>query len=304
MLRRIATFAGALLATASLGSPARAAEFYAGGTFVQSLGRDNSSGQIITNQRSVVGSDGDSSLGYGLTLGFGFDFEEVLPKKWDSWGTGFRVESEFIYGRAWDFVSDTRDVTTLALTPHHFFNEVEVWTFMPVNLFIDVPLRRPLSKIFGRVPRLEPFDLSFGFGAGVSHVQIDAFDNIGEARDGVYKFSVQGNFAVSYELSERTKVQFGYRYLDLGKTDAVLEFLGTNNQAGLLDLDLRAHELVLSARYAFHQKPLSEMEFPWPDSWPRWLGGDGEDAPKRVKPKKPKKKRKWLPDWLGGRRGP
>ncbi|MBM4385169.1 MAG: hypothetical protein FJ091_17595 [Deltaproteobacteria bacterium] len=197
MRRRLATFAGALLAAASLAPAAHAAEFYAGGTFLQSLGRDNSTGEIIANQRRVVGSDGDSSLGYGVTIGFGFEFEEVLPQKWDSWGTAFRVESEFIYGRQWDFVSDTRDTATGASTP---------------------------------VPPV---------------------------------------------------------------------------QVGELDLDLRAHEFVLSARYAFHQKPLAEMEFPWPDSWPRWLGGDGEkDAPKRAKPQKPKKKRKWLPSWLGGRRGP
>jgi opacity protein-like surface antigen len=306
MLRRLATIAGALLATAGLAPSAHAAEFYASGVFMQSLGRDNSSGEVITNQRRVVGSDGDSSLGYGLTLGFGFDFEEVLPQKWNSWGTAFRVESEFVYGRQWDFVSNTRDDATGVFTPHHFFNEVDVWTFMPVNLYIDVPLRRPLSKIFGRVPRLEPFDLSFGFGAGVSHVHIDAFDNIGEAIDGVYKFSFQGNFAVSYELNERTELQFGYRYLDLGKTDATLNLINTQPPVpvGELDLDLRAHELVFSVRYAFHKKPLSEMEFPWPDSLPRWLGGDGEKKREAQKPKKPKKKRKWLPSWLGGRRGP
>ena len=304
MRRRLATFASALLVAASLAPAARAAEFYAGGTLVQSLGRDNSTGDVVAGLRRVVGSDGDSSIGYGLTAGFGFSFEEVLPQNWNSWGTAFRVESEFIYGREWDFVSNTVDAAN-TLTPDRFFNEVEVWSFMPLNLYIDVPLRRPLSKIFGRVPRLEPFDLSFGFGAGVTHVHINAFDNIGDARDAVYKFSFQGTFAVSYELSERTKLQFGYRYLDLGKTDAVLEFRGTENPVGLLELDLRAHELVLSARYAFHQKPLSEMEFPWPDSMPRWLGGDGKKgAPKRNKPVKPKKKRKWLPSWLGGRRGP
>jgi opacity protein-like surface antigen len=303
MLRRMHQFAGALLMAVALAPATQAAEFYASGEFMQSLGRDNSSGTIATSLPiTVLGSDGDSSLGYGLAVGFGFEFEEVLPKKWNSWGTAFRIESEFVYGREWEFVSNTEDPTGVPL-PHHFFNEVKAWSFMPVNLYIDVPLRRPMSKIFGRVPMLEPVDLSFGFGAGVSHVHINAFDNIGEAVDGVYKFAFQGNVALSYEFSERTKLQFGYRYLDLGATDANLVFVPRSDPptaAGLVDLDLKAHEFVLSARYAFHQKPLEDMHFPLP----RWLTGDDSRPPPKAK--KPGKKRDWfkLPRWLGGKRGP
>ena len=302
MLRRIQTFAVALLALGGLAASARAAEFYANGTFMQSLGRDNSSGTIEVLPVTVLGSDGDSSLGYGLGIGFGFDFDEVLPDRRDTWGTAFRIEAEFVYGREYEFVSNTEDPAGDPL-PRHFFDEAKAWTFMPVNLFIDVPLRKPISKIFGRVPRLEPFDFSFGFGAGLSHVHINAFDNTAHAVDGVYKFAFQGNVALSYEVNEKMKVQFGYRYLDLGATDADLLFDGTNVSAGSVDLDLYSHELVLALRYGFDQKPLSEMEFPWPDSWPRWLGGAGGEK-KPAKPKKPKKERHWLPTWLGGKRGP
>jgi opacity protein-like surface antigen len=300
MLRRIAWFAGTLLVACVVAPSARAAEFYVNGTFMQSLGRDSSSGLIEANTLRVLGSDGDSSLGYGIGIGFGFDFDEVLPKKWNSWGTAFRVESEFVYGREWDFVSHTEDAQGQP-TPHKFFDEVKAWTFMPVNLYIDVPIRRPLSKIFGRVPRLEPFDFSFGFGAGISHVHINAFDNIGNARDSVYKFAFQGNAALTYEINERTRLQVGYRYLDLGSTDAELQFNGTNVDAGEVDLDLYAHEIVLAVRYGFHQKPLSEMEFPWPDWMPRWLGGETTEQ-KAKKPQKPKKNRRWFkrPSWLGG----
>jgi len=303
MLRRLAWFAGSLLAACVLAPSLHAAEFYANGTFMQSLGRDNSSGEIEVLPLTVLGSDGDSSLAYGLGIGFGFDFDEVLPKKWNSWGTAFRVESEFVYGREYEFVSHTEDPAGDPVE-QNFFDEVKAWSFMPVNLYIDVPLRRPLSKIFGRVPRLEPFDFSFGFGLGVSHVHINAFDNTAHAVDSVYKFAFQGNAALSYEINERTKLQFGYRYLDLGSTDADLRFDNTTppgNEAGEVDLDLHSHEVVLAVRYGFHQKPLSEMEFPWPDWMPRWLGGaSGEKQPQ--KPPKPKKKRRWLerPTWLGG----
>jgi opacity protein-like surface antigen len=299
MLRRIRCFAVALLALALLAPSAQAAELYLNGTFMQSLGRDNSSGVIQDNVARVLGSDGDSSVGYGLGVGFGFDFEEVLPRKWDAWGTAFRIEGEFVYGREYEFVSNTVDPTTGDPLPRKFFDEVKVWSVMPVNLFIDVPLRRPMSKIFGRVPRLEPFDFSFGFGAGVSHVHINAFDNTGNARDSVYKFTFQANAALSYELNERTKIQFGYRYLDLGATDADLEFNNTNIQIGTVNLDLKAHEFVLAARWAFDRKPLADMDIPMP----RWLGGDG-GGPAKAKPEKPKKKRRWWPRWLGGRRGP
>jgi opacity protein-like surface antigen len=296
MLRKLRGFASALLALVGFAHSAHAAELYLNGTFMQSLGRDNSSGTIAVANIDVLGSDGDSSLGYGLALGFGFEFDEVLPKQWDAWGTAFRIEGEFVYGREWEFVSNTRDQNGDPLQ-HNFFTEVEVWSVMPVNLYIDVPLRRPISKLFGRVPRLEPFDFSFGAGVGVSHVHINAFDNIAHARDSVYKFSFQANTALSYEVNERTKIQLGYRYLDLGATDADLIFDASNNgtpgEAGEIDLDLRAHEIVLSARWAFDQKPLAEMNLPWPS----WLGGDGgEDGPKRQRPKKPRKKR-WYWPW-------
>jgi opacity protein-like surface antigen len=277
MLRRIRDFAGVLLALACLAPSAHAAELYLNGTFMQSLGRDNSSGEIQDNVARVLGSDGDSSLGYGLALGFGFEFAEVLPKKWDAWGTAFRIEGEFVYGREYEFVSNTEDPITGDPLPRKFFDEVKAWTVMPINLYIDVP--------------------------GVSHVHINAFDNTGNARDTVYKFAFQANTALSYEINERTKIQFGYRYLDLGATDADLEFNGTNVEIGTLELDLKSHEIVLAARWAFDQKPLSEMDIPMP----RWLGGDGwwgDDQPERQKPKKPTKKRRWWPTWLGGKRGP
>jgi hypothetical protein len=152
-----------------------------------------------------------------------------------------------------------------------------------------------MSKIFGRVPRLEPFDFSFGFGAGIAHVHINAFDNTAHAVDAVYKFAFQANAALSYEINERTKLQFGYRYLDLGATDANLLFDNTTVSAGKVNLDLKAHEFVLAARWAFDQKPLAEMTIPWP----HWLGGGDADKPKPQKPKK-----HWWPRWLGGRRGP
>jgi opacity protein-like surface antigen len=304
MLRRIRSFAGALLALACLAHSAGAAELYLNGTFMQSLGRDNSSGTIQVANIDVLGSDGDSSVAYGLALGFGFEFAEVLPKRWDAWGSAFRIEGEFVYGREYEFVSHTRDANGDPVQ-HRFFDEAKTWTFMPANLYIDVPLRRPMSKLFGRVPRLEPFDFSFGFGAGVSHVHVNAFDNYAHAVDSVYKFAFQANSALSYEVNERTKIQLGYRYLDLGATDARLIFDASNNgtpgEAGIIDLDLKAHEIVLAARWAFDQKPLSEMDIPLP----RWLGGDGgDDGPRKHKPKKPKKKRRWWPTWLGGQREP
>jgi opacity protein-like surface antigen len=302
MLRRFHQFASALLVVACSAPAARAAELYLNGTFMQSLGRDNSSGDIENGFKTVLGSDGDSSLGYGLGVGFGFDFDEVLPKTWDAWGTAFRIEGEFVYGREYEFLSNVAEGPNLpnpgALTGEHFFDEVKAWTIMPINLYIDIPLRKPMSKIFGRVPRLEPFDFSFGFGAGVSHVHINAFDNTAHAVDSVYKFTFQANTALSYEVNERVKIQLGYRYLDLGATDANLLFDGTTLSAGTVDLDLHSHEIVLAARWAFHQKPLADMKIPMP----RWLGGDG--APQKYKPTKPTKKRRWWPRWLGGKSQP
>jgi len=300
MLRRFHHFAAALLVLACSATSARAAELYLNGTFMQSLGRDNSSGKIEVLPVTVLGSDGDSSLGYGLGVGFGFDFKEVLPHEWDAWGTAFRIEGEFIYGREYKFVSDTEDPAGQSL-PRHFFDVAKAWTLMPINLYIDVPLRKPMSKIFGRVPRLEPFDFSFGFGAGVSHVDINAFDNTAHARDTVYRFTFQANAALSYEVNEQIKIQLGYRYLDLGATDADLLFDGTTTPAGIVNLDLYSHEFVLVTRWAFHQKPLAEMKIPMP----RWLGGDGGDgSPQKHKPKKPTKKHRWWPRWLGGKSEP
>lgn len=290
MRRQLGRFAGLLLACAAAAQPALAADLYLSGNLIQSLGSDDATGLIDGGTINVDGGDSDSSFGYGIAPGFGFKLAEVLPEGWRAWDSAFRFESEFVYGREYEVVSEL-ETTGGGATGQRFFNEVKVWTFMPVVAWFDLPLRRPMSKLFGRVPILDPLTFSIGAGAGIAHVHIDAFDNISRGRDSVYKFSFQANSALLYELGDRTTVQIGYRYVDFGATDARLEFLSTGT-AGSVDLDLNAHELSASLRWNYFSRPLDHFSV---ENWhlPHW-----------GKPGRPRSTKWRLPRWLGGRRGP
>jgi opacity protein-like surface antigen len=290
MSRNLAFLAGALLAGLFAAAPARAADLYLSGNMIQSVGHDQASGIIAGGLMDIVGDDSDSSMGYGLQLGFGFKLKEVLPEGWAAWDSAFRMEAEFTYGREYEVLSDLETVGG-ASTPYQLFDEVKIWTAMPV-LWFDMPLRRPLSKMFGRVPMLDPLTFSIGAGAGIAHVHIDAFDNISRGRDSVYKFSFQANTSLSYDFSDRTTLQFGYRYIDFGATDANLEFYG-GGDAGTIDLDLYAHEFSVVLRWDYFSRPLESFS---PTNW---------ELPKWGKPKRPKWTKSWhMPRWLGGSGAP
>ncbi len=294
MLHRLGRIAGLLLVAALAAPPARAADFYLSGSLVGSGGSGDSSGRTA-NINLITGSDTDSSLAYGASLGFGFELEEVLPENWKAWGTGLRFELEYLYGRSYELISDTRQPPpSNALTPNRFFDRIDVWTLMP-QLWFDLPLRTPVSKVFGRTPILDPLTLSVGGAAGIAHVEIDGFDNVSEGIDTVYKFAYQANLALDYELTERTSVQLGYRYLDMGKVDGELVFAAVpTSSAGEIELDLIAHEFSAALRVNYFSRPLEELS---PTKW--------FHLPKWGKPKRPKWTKGWRrPRWLGGRKGP
>lgn len=294
MPRSLGLVAAVLLAASLVAPAARAADLYLSANLVQAVGTDGASGQIEGDTFAITGSDSDSSIGYGIAPGFGFKFAEVLPEGWRAWDSGFRVEAEFTYGREFDVVSDLETGPNPGpagrSTDLKFFDEVKIWTAMPV-IWLDLPLRKPLSKMFGRVPILDPLTLSTGFGAGIAHVHINAFDNTSRGIDSVYKFSWQANLALSYSLTDRTTVQFGYRYLDFGATDAQLRF-SSGVSAGSINLDLSSHEFSAVMRWNYFSRPLEDMS---PTKW---------HLPKWGKPKRPKWTHWHRPRWLGGHQGP
>jgi hypothetical protein len=292
MPRHLALLAGLLLVGGLTAAPARSADLYLSGNMIQSVGQDNAMGVIDGGFMQIGGADSDSSLGYGVAAGFGFKFSEVLPEGWKAWDAAFRMEAEFTYGREYEVVSDLETGPADPggagdPTGQRFFNEVKVWTAMPVVVWFDLPLRKPMSKMFGRVPVLDPLTFSLGLGAGIAHVHIDAFDNTSRGRDSVYKFSYQVDSTLSYDFSDRTTLQFGYRYIDFGATDADLEFIG-GGAAGVVDFDLKAHEFTASLRWDYFTRPLEDFS---PAKW---------HLPKWGKPGRPKWTHWRRPRWLGG----
>lgn len=289
MPRHLALLAGLLLSGALASPPARAADLYLAGNMIQAVGSDDANGDIAGGIMTISGGDADSSLGYGIAPGFGFAFREVLPEGWTAWDSSFRIEAEFTYGREFEVLSNLDSAA--GPTPYQLFDEVKIWTAMPV-MWLDLPLRRPMAKLFGRVPLLDPLTFSLGLGAGIAHVHINAFDNISRGTDSVYKFSFQANSALSYDFSDRTTLQLGYRYIDFGATDAQLVFFG-GGAAGTVELDLHSHEFSAALRWVYFSRSLEDFS---PTKW---------QLPKWGKPKRPNWTKGWRrPRWLGGRSTP
>ena len=274
MLRHSLASICLLLACVLHVQPARAADIYLSGGIGNS-GADGSA-SASTDFYDVEGDDSDSSPAFGGTLGLGFALDEVAPSvgklELPSWVV--RTEIEFMTGRDYEFVTPAAGVND------SFFSEVDVWTVMP-NFALEVPLRTPISWLFGRVPVLEPMSLVGNVGLGMAKVDLETSDNVTNGDDSSTEFAWQAGVGLSYALTDTTSFQVGWRYLSLGSVETELTgIIG----GGDFELDLTSHEIVTGLRVNFYTAPLQDMH---PRHWrlprvalPGWLGGGSdEDAP-------------------------
>jgi hypothetical protein len=259
-----------------LAARAGAADLFLSGSLGNSGGFGSSSGK--TDFFDIDGDDSDASPSYGGTLGLAFAMDEAVPSirsfELPSWTV--RAELDFLTGRDYELRSDG------ATQQDDFFTEVDAWSVMP-GVWLEVPMRTPVTWLFGRVPVLEPMSLYGGGGIGLSKINLSTRDQASKGDDESLHFAWQAGAGLSYELTDTTTFTLGWRYLSLGTSEADLMF-GPGAKAGDFELELTSHEILTGLRIDFHTAPLADLH---PRHWraPRALTG-------------------WkLPGWLGGESG-
>jgi hypothetical protein len=224
--------------------PARAGDVYGSATLAISAGQGEAGGStpFFANR----GSDTDSSPAYGLAAGFAIPFREVLPDRdlpISDWAA--RVELEGLAGR---------DYELRAQGAEPYLSEVYTWTLMQ-NVWLDVPLERPIAHFFGRIPVLAPLSFTLGAGIGLGANDVSTTDNVSRGSTVGYSFAWQAGAGFGYALTRSVTIGVGYRYLDPGQVELGLR-AGTT-PLGSFELDLAAHEVATTLRVAFYPVPLA-----------------------------------------------
>jgi opacity protein-like surface antigen len=235
----------------TLSSQAFASEFYASGTIGISGATAESGGSTQFFQNT--GSDSDSSPVYGGTLGFAIPVADMLPIPWEDQSRRWRMnlptwdlrfEFEGLAGRDYEMRTDGGD---------GYFAEVQNWAVLN-NVWMDLPIRDPITWAFGRVPLLEPVTIYAGVGIGLGVTEVSATDNVSAGSETNYKFAWQAGAGIAYEVTEYVTLSAGYRYFDLGQADLTLYGAGPD-PFGDYTLDVQAHEFIAGVRVSFYSLP-------------------------------------------------
>lgn len=281
-----------------------AADLYVSGALLNSFTSSKGSGDISLGTTTpptplfeIEGTDKDSSPGFGGAVGFGFGVDELRAdvRGYEMPHWKIRLELEGLFGREYDFRFDTQSVGGGGGggVNNTFFSEIDAWTIMS-NAWLDIPVQRPVSYVFGRVPILNPLSVYVGGGFGLARAKFRTTDNISEGTDKINRFSWQAGAGIGYQLNQWATLNLGYRYWDLGKVDAKVLF-GDNTLTGRQEVDLTSQEFITNVRIAFYQAPLEEMA-PRKWNWPRWEGPKWWQRSKRRV-----SRGQWRrPRWLGG----
>ncbi len=178
---------------------------------------------------------------------FNDDYEIYVP----AWKVRFELEGSF--GRDYEFRTDGGD---------GFFTEVESHSIMP-SVWLDVPVHDPVSRVFGRVPILEPLSIYVGGGAGWITLDAETTDNISSGSDKDTQLSTQWGVGLSYELTRHVTFSLGYRKVDMGDLEMDLRTAPGLDPIGTYELDMEAEEIVSSIRIDFYSFPFPD----WKDKW-------------------------------------
>jgi len=152
------------------------------------------------------GSEKSSILGLGLAMGTDLSYASSLP---------LRVELEYLYHGSETYRNGT------------YSHEVSAHSLM-ANAFLDIQTDTAFTPYLGG-------------GLGLGYLK-DRYTI------GVSSTATRWNFAwnlgggVAWGLNENLALDFGYRYMDLGKTDSVV------NGGGVHNVSLTAHELGIGLR--------------------------------------------------------
>ena len=271
---RILVPAAALLAIASWGATASAAELYMAGRIGISYGDADGKGVIELGPDVVgSGSDDDASPVYGLAFGTAVPLRDVFPWalrfpsfdvpywpgralhfegeeefRFPGWRTLFEIEA--LFGRDYDFA------TSSGTAPSPYHSEVTSDAFM-ANMRLDVPLRAPLTALFGRMPMLEPLTLygGGGIGAGWNKIRTNGPVDLGSERS--WELAWQAQAGLGYAVTDTVHLSLGWRYLDLGKIEVDSTCGGADCS---FRADVTAQEVMSSVRFEFYHVPFFGRE--------------------------------------------
>ena len=181
---------------------------------------------------ALGGEEKDKNFAFGLSVGSDLGYSSDLP---------VRVEGEYVYRGKAEFSKGPASVAWVdgsVRTASHSF-EVTAHSLM-VNAFYD----------FNTASSFTPY---VGAGLGGAYLNTDyktSIINGGAASIGVSKSSwnlawnVGGG--VAYHLNENAALDFGYRYVDLGKAET--GSINALSMSGSSELDYTAHEFSIGLR--------------------------------------------------------
>jgi opacity protein-like surface antigen len=234
------------------GAPsALAGDLYLAGKLAVSTATGDSGGST-TFGFSPNGSDSDSSPVWGGAVGFEFQLDEPVPSvaDWPLLDSSLRVELEGLGGRDYELRTNGADP---------FFTETTSWTVMQ-NLWIDVPMQRAVTALFGRVPLLEPVSFYLGAGAGLAINDVETTDNVSRGSDLGLDLAWQGGTGFSYAFTDLVTFSIGYRYQDLGEVEMKLFTNPSQPPVGKFSMQMAAHELQTGLRLRFFSVPLPQLD--------------------------------------------
>ncbi len=220
--------AGLLLA---LAAPAHADwRLYMSADLGYSIADSTVEGEINFNPPTfnIGGSDTDVSPLLGGAVGIAIPMDEIAPVEMPRWVPDWDVrgEVEAVGLRSYDF-------RTRPIVPGNakVSTELDVWTVMG-NFYLDVPLSglyRPISwttsRLFGRWRlrtlkyALDRTTFDFGLGIGVAGLDVTTSEADNEGKSTDYNFAWQAHAGFAYAVSDRVKLNLGYRYLDPGDSE-------------------------------------------------------------------------------------
>ena len=206
----------------------------------------------------IGGSDMDVSPLLGGAFGIAIPMDEIAPVEMPRWVPDWDVrgEVEAVGLRSYDF-------RTRPIVPGNakVSTELDVWTVM-ANVYLDVPMRglyRPISwttsRLFGRWRlrtlkyALDRTTFDFGLGIGVAGLDVTTSEADNEGKSTDYNFAWQANAGFSYKVSDRVKLNLGYRYLDPGDSEFNLRGASLpQDGSSFVKIDPEIHEVRAGVR--------------------------------------------------------
>ncbi|MDR1043910.1 MAG: outer membrane beta-barrel protein [Candidatus Adiutrix sp.] len=181
------------------------------------------------------GEETDNNFGFGLSLGNDFSYSTDWP---------LRVELEYVYrgegefGKGPSVFAQNGDVYAASQS-----FRVKAHSLMG-NVFYDFPAELPLTPYIGAGLGLAYLKSSYGSSSRLNN---DPTITVASSKND-WNFAWNLAAGVSYEVTDRAALDFGYRYVDLGSAEP--GSVSTATYSGSPKLDYTAHEFSVGLRFS------------------------------------------------------